>query len=117
MKAGVARFAAGFIVAMLVVGCSQSSEIARLTAEAVQAEARGDHAKAIDCWTSVLRLNRKNPEARLKRAALYEATGQWKKAAGDYTEYLHLPTNHPSMSERLGLQPIEGWAHEDDRVG
>lgn len=101
----VASWLAPVMTAMLILaGCSHKEEIARLKAEASQAEATGDHQKAIARWSSVLKLNRKNGEAWLKRAALHETLGQWPEAIADYTEYLKLPPWRPGFKEQLAIK-------------
>src|SRR5882762_2146439 len=100
-KTGLRQLTAVSIALILAAGCSKTDEVARLTSEATQASARGDHDTAIARWTSALLLDSKNGQADLQRAALYEARGNWTNAMGDYTRFLALPTNNPGRMQQL----------------
>ena len=100
MKSRLLLLASGLLFSILFVGCSNRDEIARLSGEASQAETRGEHDVAIARWSSILKLDAKNRQALLGRAALYEATGKWQQAIADYTSYLVLPTNQPDVRPR-----------------
>jgi tetratricopeptide (TPR) repeat protein len=95
----------------LLLGCSKKAEIARFTAQAYEAEQRGDSETAIARWTSTLQLDSKNSDAYLRRAVLYENSGKWNDAIADYTEYLRLPTNSPSKGPDLPFlnNRDDGW--------
>lgn len=89
---------------LLLAGCSHKEEIARLRSEASQAATRGEHQKALDRWSLILQLDRKNGEAWLQRAALYQTLGKWPEALADYTAYLRLPPWRPGLKERLAIK-------------
>lgn len=89
------------LAALILAGCSNREQVAALSEEAGEAEARGQTDLAVTRWSSVIRLDKKNADAYLRRAALYEMRGQHEKAIADYTEYLRLPTANPPLKDRL----------------
>jgi tetratricopeptide (TPR) repeat protein len=99
-----ARLPLVVVAIILFAGCSHKEELARLKAEARQAETAGDHQKAIARWTSVVKLDPKSGEARLERATLYQTVGKWTEAIADYSAYLRLPPWRPGLKERLAMR-------------
>src|SRR3954453_13859989 len=76
------------ILALTAAGCSQREEAGAIAEEAGQAQARGQTDLAISRWSSVLRLDKKNADAYLQRAALYGQRGESEKAIADYSQFL-----------------------------